>query len=110
MTDIVESATPRARQLYSALLSRLGRVGTFDEERKKTSVHLSRRSAFVGVRFRQEYLILTLKADQPIQSERVEKSEQVSRNRWHCDIKVRREAEIDAELMKWLTDSYDLCG
>lgn len=26
MTDIVESATPAARQLYSALLSRLGRV------------------------------------------------------------------------------------
>jgi Domain of unknown function (DUF5655) len=110
MSDIVENASPAAQQLYSALVNRIQRFGMFEEQRKKTSVHLSRRSAFAGVQFRREYLILTLKSERPIESERVGKSEQLSRNRWHCEIKVGSAAELDPELMRWMRDAYELCG
>jgi hypothetical protein len=110
MNDIVQSASPSARKLYDALVNRIQRFGTFEEQRKKTSVHLSRRSAFAGVQFRREYLILTLKSERPIESERVGKCEQVSRNRWHCEIRVGSAAEIDAELMRWMKDAYEFCG
>jgi hypothetical protein len=63
------------------------------EERKKTSVHLVRGSAFVGVHFRQKHLIVTIKSDRAIKSPRVLKSEQVSRNRWHSEVKGASDAD-----------------
>src|SRR4051812_32891657 len=108
MNDIVGCASPASRQLYQTLLNAVRAFGTFEEQRKKTSVHLSRRSAFAGVQFRREYLILILKSEQPIESGRVRKCEQASRNRWHCEIKVQNANDFDAELMKWIKDAYTL--
>jgi hypothetical protein len=52
--------------------------------------------------------MLTLKTSQPIKSPRIAKSEQVSRNRWHLDLKLMSPEEIDAELLGWLRASYEL--
>jgi hypothetical protein len=85
-------------------------MGAFGEEVKKTSVHLVRGSAFVGVHFRRSHLLVTIKAAAPIDSPRMVKVEQVSKNRWHCEVKVSAETEIDVELTAWMRDAYDLCA
>ena len=68
-----------------------------------------RGSAFVGVHPRKEHLLLTIKAEKPIRSARISKTEQVSKNRWHLDLKLASNKEIDAELIAWLRQAYDLC-
>lgn len=108
--SVLASATPEALRLYRALLVSLHSLGPFQEEPKKTSVHLTNKSAFAGVHFRRNYLIVTIKSAERIDSPRVIKAEQVSRNRWHCDVKVTAEAEIDASLGTWMRDAYLLCG
>jgi hypothetical protein len=55
-------------------------------------------------------VLLTIKAEKPIRSPRVTKAEQVSRNRWHLDVKVSNTEEIDSELLGWLRQAYDLCA
>src|ERR1700752_4013095 len=103
-------ASPETHRLYVHLCDELRRIGPFEEEIKKTSIHLARRSAFVGVHPRNSSLLITIKSEQPIRSPRVEKAEQVSRSRWHCEVKLSSAAEIDPEFLGWAKAAYDLCA
>src|ERR1700704_3941578 len=102
-------ASPISRQLYKQLLAAVKPIGPFREEVKKTSIHLIRGSAFAGVHPRKQHLVLTIKAEKPIQNPRVSKAEQVSKNRWHLDVKLTASQEIDGELLGWLRRAYELC-
>jgi hypothetical protein len=104
------ATSPVTLQLYKKLLAAIKPIGPFHEEVKKTSIHLVRGSAFAGVHPRKQHLLLTLKAEKPIRSARVSKAEQVSRNRWHLDVKLAVSGDIDDELLAWLRQAYDLCG
>ncbi len=44
----------------------------------------------------------------PVASPRIAKSEQVSKNRFHNELKLTSPDEIDAELLSWLKDAYAL--
>jgi len=109
-SNALSAASPDAVRLYRSLLAALRPLGTFREEVKKASVHLVRGSAFVGVHFRRSHLLLTIKAAVPIRSPRIVKAEPVSRNRWHCEVKVFAESQIDDELTAWMRTAYDLCA
>ncbi len=85
------------------------RWGHFERSLRKPP-STSRGSAFAGVHPRKEYPIVTIKAEKPIRSPRIAKSEQVSRSRWHLDVKVSGSSEIDAELLQWLKTAYELCA
>jgi hypothetical protein len=108
--SVVTSASPAAQQLYGDLIRAIRTLGPYEEEQKKTSVHLVRASAFAGVQFRRQYLLVTIKSDAPIQSQRVTKLEQVSKNRWHSEVRVSSDADIDPQLLAWLRAAYDLCA
>jgi uncharacterized protein DUF5655 len=110
VTDPLAVATPETRQLYEHLLMRLKSLGPFEVEKKKTCVHLARATAFAGVHLRKQFLILTIKSAQPIQSDRIVKAEQTSRNRWHVDVRVATKKDVDATLVGWLERAYELCG
>jgi len=110
MPDAFTSASPIASDLYARLKSALARFGSYREEIKKTSVHLARRSAFLGVHPRKEHLLVTIKSDKAIRSRLIVKSEQVSANRWHLEVKIGAPSEIDREFLGWARRAYDLCG
>lgn len=109
-SSVLAGASPEAMHLYRSLLAVLRPLGEFREDVKKTSVHLTRKSAFAGVHFRRSYLILTIKTTSPIDSSRIVKVEQVSKDRWHCEVKVALESEIDAELRSWIGQAYEICA
>ena len=53
-------------------------------------------------------MILNLRTEHPIDSPRVVKREQVSKNRWHNEVKLASADEVDAELTGWLRAAYAL--
>ena len=106
---VVCQASPIARALYEELLHALAPLGAFEAEVKKTSIHLVRSSAFAGVHPRKQHLLITIKAAAPISSGRIVKTEQVSKNRWHLDVKLAVARDIDAELLGWLGEAYGIC-
>jgi hypothetical protein len=108
--DPLSSSLPATRALYELLLRKIKAIGPFQIETKKTSIHLTRKSAFAGVHPRKQLLILTVKSDHPIDSERIAKAEQVSKSRWHLDLRVAASSDIDEELLGWLRSAYELCG
>ena len=96
------------RSIYARLLEAIHTLGPFQEEPKKTSLHLVHTVGFAGVHPRKSYLLLNLRTDYPIQSPRIAKTEQVSKNRFHNEVKLASLNDVDEELLGWLKDAYGL--
>ena len=96
------------RAIYSRLLEVLHSFGPFREEPKKTSIHLVNTSGFAGIHPRRSFLYLNLRMDRPLESKRIAKSEQVSKNRYYNEIKIIAPDEVDDELIGWLKEAYRL--
>ncbi|MBV9217713.1 MAG: hypothetical protein JO053_16220 [Acidobacteria bacterium] len=96
------------REIYETVKAAAREFGPVVEDPKKTSIHLNRRSAFAGVATRRRHLILTLKSISDIESTRIHKRQQASARRWYHEIKLEDTGQVDAELLGWLKDSYEL--
>jgi hypothetical protein len=106
--DLFQTSNHAVRAAYDTLVRELERLGPVAVEAKKTSIHLVRRTGFAGVHPRKAWFVLTIRTSTPIDSPRVVKTEQVSKNRIHTDIKIQQVDEVDAELLAWLAAAYDL--
>ena len=96
------------RAIYERILGAARTIGPFTEDVKKTSIHLTRKSAFAGVATRKAALLLTIKAPADIKSPRIVKREQVSTNRWHLEVRLESPSDVDRELKAWLEDAMAL--
>ena len=99
---------PAVRAVYAKVLSSLAKVGPVRVEAKKTSIHLVRETSFAGAHPKKAWLDLTIRSDKPIKSARVRAQEQVSKNRWHQDVRLTSPADVDVEVMGWLKSAYAL--
>lgn len=103
-----ERSAPAVAATYDAIVAEARRFGDVQEEPKKTSIHLARRTAFAGVAVQREALILTLKSARDIKSKRVRKREQVSAGRWHIEVRLATPDDVDAQIVGWLRRAYSL--
>lgn len=110
ITQHFDQSDEVVREVYRTILSISNQFGPVAEDPKKTSIHLNRKSAFAGIKTRRTFLILTVKAANDITDGRISKREQASANRWHHEIKISTVDEIDAEMIGWLRDSFELSG
>ncbi len=94
--------------LYQELLQQVQAFGPARVDEKKTSIHLNNRAGFAGIHPRKRFLYLNIVSAQPIQSSRISKTEQVSKSRFHNELKIERVADIDGEVLGWLRDAYHL--
>jgi hypothetical protein len=109
MTPEPFAGKPAAEQLYRMLLAHLNGNGPYSEELKQTSVHVTAgKGAFLGVHPRANGLLLNIVLDRALESPRLAKVEQVSRSRYHNEVKVAEANEIDAELLAWIAEAYRL--
>lgn len=103
-----EGRAPAVKATYNAILKTAKKLGPFQEDPKKTSIHLNRKSAFAGVATRKEALILTVKSAKKLDGPRVVKSEQVSARRWHVELRLESPSDVDTKVRDWLAAAYEL--
>jgi len=101
-------SNPAAAPLYELLLKQLRKLGAYDIENKKTSLHIVHGRAFLGVHPRKDGLLLNIVTNEPLQNERLKKVEKVSANRYHNEVLVTDQTEIDETLQGWLELAYSL--
>lgn len=94
--------------LYQKLLSELKKFGEIKIEEKKTSIHLVNRAAFAGIHPRKSYFILNIVSSAPIKSSRITKQEQISKSRFHNELKIEKIGDINIEVITWLSGAYEL--
>jgi hypothetical protein len=100
--------SPVVRAVYDKLLAETAKFGHVVEEAKKTSIHLVNKTAFAGVSTRKTALMLNIKSDAPIIHPRFPKNEKLSARRYHQEVKLSDPEEVDAELLGWLRQAYEL--
>ena len=66
VNDHFVNKDPSVRALHNQLISLLRTFGPVQEDSKKTSIHLNRKSALAGVETRRDGLLLNIKSDHPI--------------------------------------------
>ena len=108
VNDHFVNKDPAVRGLYDQLVALLRAFGPIEEDPKKTSIHLNRKSALAGVETRKEYLLLNIKSDHAIQNPRVVQAEQVSAKRFHHKVRISSPNDFDEELKTWLEEAYIL--
>jgi hypothetical protein len=96
------------RILYDRLVALTENFGPVEQDPKKTSIHLNRKTAFAGIAVRKDCLVLTIKSDKPLKSKRLFKSEQTSAQRFHHEIKLVKPSELASEVKGWLKRAYEL--
>lgn len=101
---------PVVREVYDRLTKALAKIGPFKADPKKTSIHLTRTTAFAGAHPKKAWLDLTIRTERPIKGVRVRAQQQVSKNRWHQDVRLTAPKEIDDEVVGWLREAYSLAG
>lgn len=104
--DQFTGTEPVVRAIYERLLATAAALGPVVEEPRKTCIHLSNGSAFAGVHTRRRHILVTLRTSEPINSPRVFKADRVSMNRFHQDIKLYSEEDVDSELAEWVRFAY----
>ena len=96
------------RQLFDFLIRKLKKAGPLRIDAVKTSINLISRHHFGGVTVRGEYLRLGFLARKPIRSARIVHSQILGPNRVGHSVLIRGKEDVDAELLRWLTDAQDL--
>jgi len=96
--------------IYDKLLSELRKFGNVKECPNKSSIHLENKYGFAGVCTRKKYILLHIHLSKPLDNERIEKIDQISKNRFKHVVKLNSQFEIDKELLDWLKQAYDLKG
>ena len=101
---------PLSASLYAALIQEVAQIGEHEIEEKLTSIHIVHGRAFLGVHPRKGALLVNIVLDHPLDTARLHRTEQVSASRWHHEILLHSPAELDAELVGWITGAYALTG
>lgn len=100
--------SPSSQSTYAKVIAVMAKIGPFEVEEKRTSLHLTHGRAFAGVHPRATGIVLNLVLDAPLKSARVHRTEQVSANRHHVEIKLETPSEVDAQMVAWLKRAYSL--
>ena len=103
-----EGKAPIVEETYSRLMKVLSRIGPVTEEPKKTSIHLVHGSALAGAATHKDHLILTIRSDHMLTGPHVKRTERVSANRYHCEVKLDSPKDIDRKLIAWLREASKL--
>jgi hypothetical protein len=102
-----DNKNPIVRELYDSLVKTLQKeIKDYQIENKKTSVHMVAKSAFLGIHFMKSALVTNIVLNHPLDTKRLHKVEQISKSRFHNEIKLTSLDDINDELIQWIKEAY----
>lgn len=105
-----------AEKVYSGVVSKLKKhvgAGQAVVDPKQTCVHITAgkgASAYAGLHPRKKAVLLNIRLEAPINSPRIRKVEQISRNRYNCEMLLTSPGDVDDEVLGWLEAGWKLAS
>ena len=96
------------RDLYNSLLNELNQIGPVRESSRESSIHLESRRTFASAKIRDRSIYLTFRTDYPIENKRVKFLKKVAEDKFQHVTRLGSKRDLDAELIQWLSDAYQL--
>ncbi len=106
--SLFEGKAPELRETFDYLITQLRKLGEINVAPKQTSIHLEKNSGFAGVHPRSTYFNLEFRTDYKIDDPRITRVQQLSARRFEHTVKLAKKSDVDAQLLKWLKDAYEL--
>jgi uncharacterized protein DUF5655 len=103
-----EGKDPSLRGIFDTLVRKLSKTGPLRVDAVQTSIHLISRHHFGGVTVRRDSLRLGFLASKPISSARIAHRLVLGPNRVEHVVVLKDEADVDDELIRWLSDAQRL--
>lgn len=101
-----QNSDPSLRAAYDALLEALGQVGFVREDIKDGEIVLERNDKpFVSIQPQDSYLNLSFSTNAPLHNTRVT-DEQIGTSLYRHIVKLTGPANIDEQLIQWLSAAY----
>jgi hypothetical protein len=95
------------RPLFNAVLSRLERELDFELKIGKAYIGLLHRLVFAALHVQTKKIVVEFTSRKKIANRRIVKSKQFQKSRWAYYVDVATPASFDAQLLKWIKDSYE---
>lgn len=95
-------------ELHKQLLALLKKIGKFELELKKESIHVVYGRAFVGIHPKKSYLGVNLVLDKSETSPKADKVEKVSANRFHHYFRIESKQQMNAPFVRLLKEAHRL--
>lgn len=95
------------KALTVKMLKQLDQFGPYQIEVKKTSLHIVKEKAFLGVHPKKKWLDLNLVSNMPLEHLLITKVEQVSKNRYHNNLRLSSLNDIDKAVIELLKITYE---
>jgi hypothetical protein len=105
---LFQDKAPQIKTVYDRLVTSLREFGPVNVAPKQTSIHFEKNSGFAGVHPRKNHINLEFRTDYQIDDPRIARQQQLSARRFEHTVKLDKESDIDAQLLKWLKDAYEL--
>ncbi|HTY38215.1 MAG TPA: DUF5655 domain-containing protein [Bacteroidota bacterium] len=86
----------------------LDSIGRYTIERKKNSIHITRKRAFVGLHPTKRYLGINVVLDRAQADPPAGKVEKISANRFHHYYIITNRGELNGSFARLLREAYDL--
>ncbi|VXB77372.1 conserved hypothetical protein [Arthrobacter sp. 9AX] len=99
---------PVSSAIYGALMDRINALDGCEVQENASSFHVAHGRAFLGIHPRRGGILVNIVLARQLETERIHKVERVSAGRWHNEIMLKDPAGIDAELLAWIQEGYDL--
>ena len=103
-----EDKAPTIRAIYDQLLMGVRAFGEFQEMPKNTLIHLENTTDFASISPRKNYITLHFSLNREFKNPRIAKVEQLSARRYKHTVKLQGVTDIDAQLLTWLREAYEL--
>jgi hypothetical protein len=108
---LFSKSEPVVYEMYKKLMEEVSGFGKITIEFKKTSIHIVKNAAaFLGVHPKKNALDLNVVFHSKIDKPFVRKTEQVSKNRFHNEIRLSCTDDMTKDLLTAIKESYDRCS
>lgn len=108
MDSLFQNKEDHVLEIYQTILENIQTYGQPIIEIKKTSLHLVKKLAFLGVHPKKKRLDLNIVSDHLLSHSRLRKTEQISKKRYHNAIRLHHVEDIDDQLLALIKEAFHM--
>jgi hypothetical protein len=97
---------PISSSVYGALMDRISALDGCEVQENASSFLVVHERAFLGIYPHRGGILVSIVLTRELDSTRIHRAERVSANRWRNEVILKDPAEIDAELLTWISEGY----
>jgi hypothetical protein len=98
----------RARELFDAYLEAVRAIGPVELDVKLSGIAFMTRVRFAGAKVRRDRIRAAFWLRRRIESPRIVRLERIPPDSFIYEVDVRERADIDAELLAWIREAYEI--